>query len=163
MKQQSQTREDMEPERTESQSQMSVKSDKAKRSTKITVQIRAKAPASSSCQIPILSVLSKAPVNGMLARDVLKQVKGLFGDLEEDDLAARYPSSKKKITDTVIKFCKKNLAMKNQIYQTGHEGIPIGIWKITRIGQARAAMEIGGWKPRYTRHDAILVRNKDEE
>lgn len=127
---------------------------------KILTKIRAKAPASSSCELPILWALSNHKTNGIRANEVIKQVKNLFDELDEDDLRARYPSSEKRITDSVIKFSKKNLTLKGQIYPVGEDALPIGLWKITRKGSERAAMvSEDEWKAKYSIHDAILVES----
>jgi hypothetical protein len=139
-----------------------------KKSTRKIVSVSAKSPACSSCSIPVLSVLAREPSNGMRARDVIREVRGWFDHLSTDDLEARYPESRKKITDTVIKFSKKNLTLKKQIFPAGNESIPLGVWKITHEGIKRLDREKASWQPRYSFHeDAILIvrddtRNEDE-
>jgi len=95
-------------------------------------RVRTKAPAASNPELPILLTLSKCPTEGVRARDVLQEVRSAkwFGMLNNDDRRARYPESRKKIVDTVIKFAKKNLVIKGEMYPVG-EGTPVGIWRIT--------------------------------
>jgi len=54
---------------------------------------------------------------------------------------------KKKIVDSVIKFAKKNLVMKGQVFPPGKDP-PFGTWKITRKGCERAAMYRNSWSPK---------------
>jgi len=70
-----------------------------------------------------------------------------FGELTSVDLRAVYPESKKNVVDTVIKFSRKNLVFKGQLYPANEENI--GIWKPTPAGIARAKEEAGGWMPMY--------------
>jgi hypothetical protein len=76
----------------------------------------------------------------MPTKTVLQEVRSAkwFGKLSEDDLEARYPQSKKKIVDSVVKFAKKNLALKGQVFPLGKD-VPYGTWKITRKGSERVS------------------------
>ncbi len=78
-----------------------------------------------------------------------------FSDLSEDDCQAKYPSSRKKIIQTIIKFSKKNLALKDQVCSA-----PIGTWRITPKGAERVIKGMGEWVPRYSFHDAIIEEVK---
>jgi hypothetical protein len=71
--------------------------------TKVITNINSKAPASTSSEIPILSVLSRVPETGMPASAVIKEVsmKWIEG-LDEDDRKSKYPASKKRIVESVI-------------------------------------------------------------
>jgi len=59
----------------------------------------------------------------------------------------------------VIKFARKNLVIKGQIYPAG-EGRPVGVWRATKMGLARASMERNDWVPRYSHHDAIIIEEE---
>jgi len=129
------------------------------RGTKVITRIKARAPTSSACEIPILSVLFRAQEAGMPTRTVLQEVRSAkWFKLTDDDLKARYPKSRRKIVDSVIKYGRKNLVLKGQILPV--ESVAIGTWKATRIGLARYAMEWKEWKPRYSTHDAIIIEEK---
>jgi hypothetical protein len=135
-----------------------------RKSTKKIISISAVSPSCSSCSIPILSVLAREPNKGMRAKNVIREVKGWFSDLGVSDVEARYPKSKKRITETVIKFCKKNLTLKNKIYRAGIEVgcVPLGLWKITPEGMKNLEKEKAAWKPKYSIHkDAILITFND--
>ena len=127
---------------------------------KVIVRVRTKAPTASSPEIPILSVLAKSIDDGVPTRIVIKEVLGCFDRLTDDDRKARYPGSKKKIVETVVKFARKNLVMKDEVFQAGEGGKPIGIWMITPKGVERAASLGANWKPRYAVHDAIIIEEE---
>jgi len=96
----------------------------------------------------------------MPTRTVLQEVKSAkWFKLSDDDLKARYPKSRRKIVDSVIKYGRKNLVLKGQILPVG-EGVAIGTWKATRIGLTRYSLEGQEWKPRYSTHDAIIIEEK---
>jgi hypothetical protein len=119
---------------------------------KVVTQIRARAPSCASCEIPILCTLSKAP-DGMRTKTIIQEViTNWFNDLSEEDRRARYADSKKKVTQTIIKFSKKNLALKDQVFSE-----PIGTWRITPKGVERVMKSRGEWVPRYSFHDAIII------
>jgi len=133
-----------------------------KKRTRVVTRVRSKAPASTSPEIPILYTLLGTPETWALARDVLKEVGSAkwFSELDDDDRKARYPKSKKKIVDSVIKFAKKNLVLKGQVFPPGKDA-PLGTWKITRKGSERAAMYGSSWSPKYSVHDdAIIIENE---
>src|SRR5579862_4462535 len=77
-----------------------------KMAKKIITRVNAKAPTSSSCELPILYELLKDPQLGIATKIVLQEVRSAkwFGKLTDDDKNACYPGSKKKIVDSVIKF-----------------------------------------------------------
>jgi len=132
-----------------------------KRPNKVITRVRARAPASSACEIPILCVLSKSADTGVRASAVINEVRKRFGLLNADDCKARYPASRKKITETIVKFAKKNLAMKNEVFSVGVE-VPLGTWKITPKGIARLSNGVGDWEERYAYHDAILMADEEK-
>jgi len=132
---------------------------KKTRPVKVITRITARSPTSSVCEIPILSLLFRAQEAGMSTRTVLQEVRSAkWFKLTDDDLKARYPKSRRKIVDSVIKYGRKNLVLKGQILPV--ESVAIGTWKATRIGLARYAMEWKEWKPRYSTHDAIIIEEK---
>ncbi|HXQ92796.1 MAG TPA: hypothetical protein VN739_07295 [Nitrososphaerales archaeon] len=106
-------------------------------------------------------VLSKAPDMGVQTWVVLQEVRDAkwFGKLDNDDRAALYSRSKRKITDSVIKWSKKNLVAKGEIFPAG-EGCEVGVWKATPIGLNRVKEEIGSWSPSYSYHDAIIIEEE---
>jgi len=136
----------------------STKSGRTK-SRRVIVRVRTRAPAASSPEIPILSVLLKSPDNGMSTRTVIKEVTRRFDRLSEDDRRACYPESRKKIVDSVIKFARKNLVMKEEIFPAGEKN-PIGVWKITPKGAEKVIALEESWRPRYSVHDAIIIEEE---
>ena len=100
----------------------------------------------------------------MLTKDAIREVRSAkwFGNLSEDDLKARYPVIRKRlIVDSVIKFARKNLVIKSEVLGVG-DGIPLGTWKITEKGLARARDEIGGWTARYRHHEAVIIEYEEK-
>jgi len=130
-----------------------------KRPNKVITRVRARAPASSACEIPILCVLSKSADTGVRASAVINEVRKRFSLLNTDDCKARYPASRKKITETIVKFVKKNLTIKNEVFSVGVQ-VPMGTWKITPKGIARLSNRVGEWKERYAYHEAILIEEE---
>jgi len=131
-----------------------------RRQTKITTRINARGPACSACELPILSVLSRSPETGTETRLVLEEViTKWFSQLDDDDRNSRYPASKRKIVESVIKYARKNLVLKGEIFPAG-EGKPVGIWRATPRGLERVLKERGGWSPRYTNHDAVIIEDR---
>ncbi len=66
----------------------------------------------------------------MRAKAIIQEViANWFSDFSEDDRRARYAESRKKVTQTIIKFSKKNLALKDQVFSE-----PIGTWRIKPKG-----------------------------
>ena len=97
----------------------------------------------------------------MPTKIVLQEVRGAkWFQLSEDDLDARYPLSRKEITNSVIKFGRKNLTIKGEIFPAG-EGAPIGVWRITIKGIERALKERELWRPRYTNREAVLIEERE--
>ena len=118
----------------------------------------AKAPARRSPEIPILMVLARSPVSGVKTADVLKELKSpnWFPELSLSDLSARYPESKKKVVDTIIKFGRKRLVIRGEIYPLSPEN-PTGIWRITQIGLERLKKERASWLPKYSIYTNRIV------
>jgi len=93
----------------------------------------------------------------MPTKTVLQELKSAqwFGKLSDDDRSALYAKSRRRVVDSVIKFSRKNLVIRNEIYPVG-QGMPTGTWKATKKGLERFAKEKEGWIARYRIHDAIL-------
>jgi hypothetical protein len=126
---------------------------------RVIMQVRAKAPACSACEIPILTTLSALPNSGLPTKEALNEVTKWFDRLDQDDRRALYPGSRKKITQTIIKYSRKNLVLKGQILPAG-EGNPVGIWRITQKGLERVANGREKWIPNYSSHDAIIIEEE---
>jgi len=125
---------------------------------KVITGIKSKAPACACCEIPILITLARTPETGMRTKDVLEEVRTKFFDrLNSDDCEARYPVSRRRIVESVMKFSKKNLVLKQEVFPVG-EGLPVGTWKVTEKGLARVRNNMGKWTARYSNHDGILIR-----
>ncbi|MDA4130037.1 MAG: hypothetical protein OK457_04650 [Thaumarchaeota archaeon] len=133
---------------------------KPKRRKRTLVPAKTKAPARSSPEMAILSILSRSPASGIPTAAVLREVKEKwFPELDTDDLGAVYPESRKKVVDTVVKFARKHLVERGEIYAPGTE-TPIGTWKATMSGLERALKERSGWFPRYVEVHSLV---EDEE
>ncbi len=65
-----------------------------------------------------------------------------------------YSESKKNVVETVIKFSRKNLVEKGQLYPATEDSI--GIWKPTVTGIARAQKEAGNWEPKYVEIQSMI-------
>jgi hypothetical protein len=92
----------------------------------------------------------------MPTAEVLREVKEKwFPALDADDLRAVYPESKKKVVDTVVKFARKHLVAKGQIYPVGSEN-PVGTWKATSSGIERAFKDQEGWHARYVEVHSLI-------
>ena len=131
-------------------------SSRIKKRKKNYIPAKTRAPASTSPEVAILSILSKAPTDGVRTRAVLKEVKTKwFSELTPTDNNAIYPESKKKIVDSVIKFAKKHLIIKGQVFPPSVEN-PVGIWRITSTGIERALKEAGNWRPKYTEARSLI-------
>jgi len=132
---------------------------KQTRPIKVITRIMARAPTSSACEIPILSVLFKEQEVGVPTKTVLQEVRSAkWFELSDDDLKARYPKSRRKIIDSVIKYARKNLVLKGAILPVGD--VPIGTWKATGPGLGWFAMKKYEWRPRYSTHNAIIIEEK---
>jgi hypothetical protein len=126
---------------------------------RVTTRITAKAPTCKACEVPILTTLSRAPNSGLPTKEVLSEVTKWFDRLDQNDRIALYPHSKKKITQTIIKYSRKNLVLKGQILPAG-ESNPVGIWRITPKGLERVMKGREEWAPKYSSHDAIIIEEE---
>ncbi len=140
--------------------------DSRKKRTTIERNISARAPTTASCEIPILHILLVAQVHQLPAKDVIKKIAESgkwFEELTEDDLLARYPGSKRKIVETVIKYARKNLVLKGQSFPAiGDDDTinhrPAGVWEMTPKGFERLRKDQESWKPKYSIHkDSVII------
>ena len=120
-------------------------------------------PARRNPEIPILQILSTSPKLGLTCKFVREQVKQkYYPKLSSEDLEARYQTSGKKVVDSVIKFAKKHLAMRGQIYPIGPD-CEKGTWKITPLGVERMLKEDGAWAPQYSEYFACVPIEDEED
>ena len=84
----------------------------------------ARLPARSSSEIPILLLLSSSPDGKMSTKSVLYELRNgkWFSELRTEDKEVVYEKSRKNALDTVLKFSKKSLVMKRQVFPVG-EGL----------------------------------------
>jgi hypothetical protein len=121
--------------------------------------IKATAPTSASCELPILAVLSRSAEEGTRTIVVVREVASSvwFPKLTEDDREACYSRSRKKIVSSVIRWARQNLVMKAELYPPENGGCKAGVWKATAKGLARAKDHGGDWAARYTVHNGIMI------
>ncbi|MFI5421097.1 MAG: hypothetical protein ACHQ1H_09035 [Nitrososphaerales archaeon] len=128
---------------------------KRKRKPKAYESVTIKIPSRRAPEVPILVTLAKSP-DGKRTAEVLRQVKKhWFKELSDLDLRANYPKSKKRIVDSVIKFGRKHLIGKGELYPPSEEN-PIGRWRATPAGVKRAQSEEGGWSPSYVESEGLI-------
>ncbi|MDA4130457.1 MAG: hypothetical protein OK457_06775 [Thaumarchaeota archaeon] len=73
----------------------------SKRNKKKYVPAKTRAPASTSPELAILSILSRSPTSGIRTHVVLQEIKTKwFPELTGTDKSAIYPASRKKIVDS---------------------------------------------------------------
>jgi len=119
-------------------------------------RITSVSPTASSAEIPVLRVLSDAPQNRLRAKAVIRVVgKGgkWFDKLSEDDLVARYLSSKRKIVEIAIRYARKNLVLDGMLFPPRTSP---GIWEITPKGLERIR-NTENWRPKYSVHEGIII------
>ena len=136
--------------------------------------VSSKSPTASSCEIPILVTLhEKGSEFKLPARKVIEELTSTtrerwFKELREEDIQARYPSSRRKIVEITIRYARKNLELKEELYPPSNEH-PGGSWEITTKGRMRLRdwMVRGeySWIAKYSRHEnaVIPVESADEE
>jgi hypothetical protein len=134
------------------------------RKSKEILAIEAMSPTTSSCEIPILSVLRNFPDMGMPAHTVVREVASSiwFPKLTEDDREARYVHSLRKIVSTTVRWARENLALRGEIHLPG-DGCEAGIWIATQKGLARVKEYEGRWLSRYTLHDAVIILDSSKD
>ncbi|HXQ93388.1 MAG TPA: hypothetical protein VN739_10320 [Nitrososphaerales archaeon] len=114
-----------------------------------------KIPSRGAPELPILATLAKSP-SVLKTKYVLHQVKtNWFKELSETDLSGVYQESKKGIVDTVVKYSRKHLIEKGDLFAPSEEN-PIGTWRATPKGVKRAQSEKEGWKPTYVQVSAMI-------
>jgi hypothetical protein len=113
-------------------------------------------PSRNNPEIPILCTLASAHEKGMETKLVLRKIRRKFyPELSKVDVEAVYPSGKK-VFETVVKFAKKHLVEKGEIYPVGSNGLQIGIWKPTPKGCERAFLEGERWHPEFGEYNALM-------
>jgi hypothetical protein len=114
--------------------------------------LKVRGPARRNPEIPILCVLSKSPKLGLKCRFVREELKRKFYPaLTLKDLEARYQKSGKKIIDSIIKFAKKHLVLRGEVYALGTL-CNRGTWKITPLGLERMLKDESSWFPKYSEY-----------
>jgi hypothetical protein len=145
----------------EEEEKMNPETRRSKRTAKTFQSVVSRAPSRASPEIPILATLAKSP-SGLKTKEVLRQVKAHWlQELSETDLAAVYAESKKKVADTIIKYARKHLVEKGELYAPSEDN-PIGIWRATAKGMNRALSEQESWKPCYVRVTAVIEIEEEE-
>jgi len=119
-------------------------------------------PARSSAEIPILLLLASSPSGEMTTKSVLHELrKGKwFGKLRAEDKEVVYEKSRKNALDTILKFSKKSLVIKKQVFPVGSAS-EVGVWKITESGIDRVRKEGASWRATYSEHHAIEIDFED--
>ncbi|MDA4130368.1 MAG: winged helix-turn-helix domain-containing protein [Thaumarchaeota archaeon] len=137
---------------------------KEKNKKKEILGIRATSPATAACEIPILTVLLKAPEKGIRALTVVQEAASSiwFPKLTDDDREARYSRSRKKIVSTTVRWARENLTLKGEIFAPGAE-CKAGIWRATSKGLARAKEQREEWTAKYTVRDAIIIADAKDK
>jgi len=135
---------------------------KSHRGRRVIRSIISKSPTASSAEVPILRILSVAPQNKLRAKAVIREVGESgrwFDKLTEDDLAARYVYSKRKIVEITIRYARKNLVLDGMIFPPRTSA---GIWEITPRGLERIRNN-ENWRPRYSAHEGIIIEDARNE
>jgi hypothetical protein len=119
----------------------------------------AKYPSQKCAEVAILTILGRSSnTTGVRTSAVLKELKeNFFKELSPVDLGARYPRSRKGVVDTSLKFGRKNLVQRGEVFPVGNSGSPVGIWRICEKGKRRLEKEMGAWAPKYVHHSNLLV------
>jgi hypothetical protein len=142
-------------ERSETNCETRSKFRKKRKKAKIFHSVVIKIPTRSAPELPILATLAKSP-SGLKTKYVLQQVKTTwFKELSETDLLGVYEESKKGIIDTVVKYARKHLIQKGELYAPSEEN-PIGTWRATPKGVKRVQSELEGWSPAYVQVSAMI-------
>ncbi len=94
----------------------------------------------------------------MRTSDVLRELRGStwYGEaLKSQDFRGVYPHSRKSIFDTTIKFARKDLILKRQLFPIGGE-CQQGWWKLAPLGRDRAIRDGQSWTPKFTTRAALI-------
>jgi len=146
---------------------------KGKKKQRLWRHITSKAPTSASCEIPIIvALLERGSGFRLPAKKVIEELtttsrERWFPELNEDDLQARHPNSKRKIVEIAIRFARKNLELREELYPPSDKH-PAGTWEVAmkgkmRLGGWRVRGE-GSWRAKYSVHtDAIIPVETAEE
>jgi len=110
-------------------------SKKRRKKQRLWRHIASKAPTSTSCEIPILvTLLEKGSGFRLSAKKVIEELtttsrQRWFPELSEEDLQARHSSSKRKIVEIAIRFARKNLELREELYPPSDKH-PAGVWEV---------------------------------
>jgi hypothetical protein len=113
-------------------------------------------PSRNAAQIPILILLSRSPGSEMKTKEVLQDLRNgpWFDRLNSLDKAGIYELSRKNVFDSVVKFSRKALVFKKELFPVEVSGI--GIWKATVAGVERSSHEGPTWKATYSLREALI-------
>jgi hypothetical protein len=135
-----------------------------RRSKKRTVarSVIARLPSRNAAEVPTLLILSGAPSGAMPTKAVLHELRcgKWFSELKPEDKEVVYEKSRKNVLDTILKFSKKALVVKKQVFPV-REASEVGVWKITESGIERARKEGADWRATYSQHHAIELDFED--
>jgi hypothetical protein len=133
-----------------------------KRKRTVERRVIARLPSRSAAEIPILLLLSSSSGGEMTTKSVLHELRNgkWFSELRTEDKEVVYEKSRKNALDTILKFSKKSLVIKKQVFPFG-EVREVGIWKITESGIERARREGDSWRATYSDHHAIEIDFED--
>jgi hypothetical protein len=132
---------------------------RSRKRRRVVRNVTSKSPTSTCAEIPILKTLGAAPEKKLSLKAVIKEViesGKWFPELSQEDLVARHPNSKRKIVETALKFSRKNLVLKGELFPPSD--IP-GIWRIAGKGLERIndPEKVDRWRRKYSEHDAIII------
>jgi len=143
-----------------------VGSKKRRKKQRLWRHIASRAPTSTSCEIPILAtLLEKGSGFRLPARKVIEELtttsrQRWFPELSEEDLQAGHSSSKRKIVEIAIRFARKNLELKEELYRPSDKH-PAGVWGLAMKGKMRlgawANRGQDQWKANYSIHEDALM------
>jgi hypothetical protein len=127
--------------------------------------VSTKSPSCSCLEIPILQTLAEAPGGCLPSSEVIRALfvanKWFDHELSDDDLAGRYPRSKRLIHEIITRFCRENLVLKQEM---APPGIRPGEWRITEKGRERLQRaEVSLWRPNYVEHCGAVILEDDPD
>ncbi len=133
-----------------------------KRKRTVERSVIARLPARCAAEVPILLLLSGSPHGEMTTKSVLYELRNgkWFSELRTEDKEVVYEKSRKNALDTILKFLKKSLVLKKQVFPVG-EASEVGVWKITESGIDRARKEGASWRATYSEHHTIEIDFED--
>ena len=143
-----------------------VESKKRRKKQRLWRHITSSAPTSTSCEIPILVTLLEGRSGFRLsAKKVIEELtitsrQRWFPELNEEDLQARHSSSKRKIVEIAIRFARKNLELKEELYPLSDKH-PAGLWEVSMKGKMSLSVWANRghdqWRANYSIHEDALV------